>query len=314
MSTTVENILDVTVLEPKLKHATIFDRFDALQPGDHLIIHNDHDPKPLYYHLKAEKDNGFEWEYLEEGPVWWKVKISIPNLGENRKRIGELAAKDIRKTEVFRAFGLDFSCRHTLTLEEACAENNIHISEVERELQVLDQFPNITSPLFDTWPLDFLMDYIVQNHHAKARRFLPEILKYAQKVEEVHAEQHPELHEVNQTVKAMADELFQHLDKEENKLFPIIKSFVASGKLPDSAPFSSIKSTIDAHEQEHADVYNHLKSIRNLTNNYSLPADACASYRLLFHMLNDFEKDTQIHIHLENNMLFPNAVNLEIKK
>ena len=76
MLTQFENTLDVTVLEPKQKHPTIFVRFDELNPGEALTIHNDHDPKPLYYQLLGERGNIFNWEYLEEGPEWWKVRIT----------------------------------------------------------------------------------------------------------------------------------------------------------------------------------------------------------------------------------------------
>ncbi len=70
------NILNVTALEPRLKHSTIFDRFDALTSGEILILHNDHDPKPLYFQLTGQRGAIFEWEYLEEGPHLWKIKIT----------------------------------------------------------------------------------------------------------------------------------------------------------------------------------------------------------------------------------------------
>ena len=70
------NILDATLLEPRVKHATIFARYDGLNPGEHFILHNDHDPKPLYYQLVQQKGEVFAWEYLEQGPEWWKIKIT----------------------------------------------------------------------------------------------------------------------------------------------------------------------------------------------------------------------------------------------
>src|SRR5674476_1237150 len=94
-----ENILNVTLIEPRLKHPTIFTRFDELQPGESLTIHNDHDPKPLYYQLLGERGNIFEWEYLEQGPQLWRVKISKKLSGENDETLGEIAAKDLRKAE-----------------------------------------------------------------------------------------------------------------------------------------------------------------------------------------------------------------------
>jgi regulator of cell morphogenesis and NO signaling len=70
------NILDATLIEPRLKHPTIFARFDELKSGEVLNLHNDHDPKPLYYQLSAQRGDIFTWEYLEQGPEWWKVKIT----------------------------------------------------------------------------------------------------------------------------------------------------------------------------------------------------------------------------------------------
>lgn len=77
MQTSADNVLDVTVLDPRIKHATIFSHIDALKSGESLTIHNDHDPKPLYYQLLNMHGDAFNWEYLEQGPEWWKVKITI---------------------------------------------------------------------------------------------------------------------------------------------------------------------------------------------------------------------------------------------
>lgn len=139
MNATTENILNVTLLEPKQKHSTIFAEFDKLEAGQSLTIHNDHDPKPLYYQLLGERGNIFIWEYLEQGPQWWDVKISkrLPN--ENDETIGELAAKDLRKAEVFKKFGLDFACEGKKTLKEACAEKKLDVTKIEQELQQLDK-------------------------------------------------------------------------------------------------------------------------------------------------------------------------------
>ena len=102
METTAENVLNVTLLEPRMKHPTIFARFDELNKGEHLIILNDHDPRPLYYQLLSERGNIFTWEYLEAGPEWWRIRITIPSTTETNETLGELAAQDIRKAQVFR--------------------------------------------------------------------------------------------------------------------------------------------------------------------------------------------------------------------
>ncbi|MBS1764596.1 MAG: DUF2249 domain-containing protein [Bacteroidetes bacterium] len=77
MQTTADNVLDVTTLDPRIKHATIFSRIGELKSGENLTIHNDHDPKPLYYQLLSMYGDAFNWEYLEQGPEWWKVKITL---------------------------------------------------------------------------------------------------------------------------------------------------------------------------------------------------------------------------------------------
>lgn len=314
METTLQNILNVTLIEPKLKHPTIFNRFDELHAGESLIIHNDHDPKPLYYQLLGQKGNIFTWEYLEEGPQWWKVKIRKRVSGEIEETLGELAAKDLRKAAVFKKYNLDFSCEGKKTLKEACAENGLDVTKVEQELQQTDKVPASRPMPYDEWDIDFLSDYIVNVHHRYIRKNLPDMTAFAQKVMEVHSERHPELVEINNLVKAVGADLLAHMEKEELRLFPLLKTFVnkseesASHKILSSNEF---KHFITQHEAEHASVGNEMNVIRKLTNYYRLPEDACASYTLLYRMLDEFEDDLDLHIHLENNILFPKAIKLE---
>ncbi|RXJ44333.1 iron-sulfur cluster repair di-iron protein [Gelidibacter gilvus] len=314
METTLENILNVTLLDPQLKHPTIFNRFDQLDEGESLTIHNDHDPKPLYYQLLGQKGNIFTWEYLEEGPQWWKVKIKKRVSGEIEETLGELAAKDLRKAEIFKKYGLDFSCEGKKTIKEACAEKGLDVTKVEQELQQTDKEPASRPMSYDEWDLDFLSDYIVNVHHRYVRKNLPDITAYAQKVMEVHGERHPELIEINNLVKAVGADLLAHMEKEEIRLFPLLKTFVnrtketASQKTLTSNEFQHF---IMQHEAEHAFVGNEMNDIRKLTNYYTLPEDACASYTLLYRMLDEFEDDLDLHIHLENNILFPKAIELE---
>lgn len=303
------NIINVTLIEPKLKHPTIFKRFDALNGGESLTIHNDHDPKPVYYQLLGERGNVFTWEYLEEGPVWWKVKIRKRLAGENEETIGELAAKDLRKIEVFKKYGLDFSCEGKKTVKEACAEKGMDVTKIEQELQQTDKTPTTSAMPYDEWELDFFSDFIVNTHHRYIKKNLPEITTYAQKVMEVHSENHPELIAINSLVKELNKKLTAHIEEEEKVLFPKIKALVnTNSQKPNS---ESLKETMALIEKQLQYISKAFDEIKKSSNNYALPEDSCASYELLFHKLADLEADTHLLIHLENNILFPKVLKLE---
>lgn len=309
METTLDNILNVTLLEPRQKHPTIFLRFDELKEGESLIIHNDHDPKPLYYQLIGERGNIFTWEYLENGPEWWKIKIRKRITGESEETLGELVAKDLRKAAVFKKYGLDFCCGGKKTVKEACHEKGLDVTKVEQELQQADKGPESRPLPYDEWNLDFLADFIVNTHHSYVRKTLPDITATAQKVMEVHSKQHPELIEINQIVKEVNMELSAHLIEEEKILFPYIKELVQNKKVIQSP--EKLKNLIKNTENEHEQIGKNLDNIRQLTENYTLPEDSCASYALLYKMLDEFEDDIHLHIHLENNILFSKAIALE---
>ena len=304
-------VLNVTLIEPRLKHPTIFKHFDALNPGQAFQILNDHDPKPLYYQMLGERGNVFTWEYLEKGP-WWRVQIR-KNDGDV-ETLGEIATKDLRKAEIFKKYGLDFCCGGKKTVRQACADKGIDATKVEEELQNAE-VAAFTRPLpYNDWSLSFLADYIVNTHHSYVTKALPELRTYATKVAKVHGAHHPELIPVRQLVEDINEELTGHMVKEENILFPFIKQLEvakSNGNSVDAAGFGTVQNPINMMEHEHEAVGKNLEKIRVLTHNYALPEDACASYKLLFKMLEEFESDLFIHIHLENNILFPKALKLE---
>lgn len=306
--------LDVTQIEPRLKHPTIFERFDALSRGEAFIIHNDHDPKPLYYQLIAERGQTFIWTYLKNGPEVWEVKISKLEYNQAPSTIGELVANDFRKAEVFRKFGLDFCCGGKKSVEEACEKKGISAMEVERALAELDKQSNLVNEDFNNWELGFLSDYIINTHHHYVAESLPMLYELSAKVARVHGDRHPELVDIANYFNAVADELTMHMHKEEYILFPYIKQLADSKKnntVLSPAPFGTIENPIRMMESEHVSAGGNMEKIRELSNVFTPPNDACASYRVLFAKLDEFEKDLHQHIHLENNILFPKAIALE---
>jgi regulator of cell morphogenesis and NO signaling len=307
------NILDVTRLEPGQRHATIFNRLDALQAGESLVIQNDHDPKPLYYQLLRERGNGFTWEYLGSGPERWEVKISRDIRNTANETVGSIVAADYRKAEVFKKHGIDFCCKGNKSVEEACAERNIDPEIVEQELAEYAGIAGVRPLKYKNWPIDFLADYIVNTHHTYVKETAPVISELAEKVYRRHGNQHPELKSVADIVERVVAELAAHMIKEEKVLFPYVKELVINKAISNkiASPFGSVQNPVSLMEMEHEVVGKDMEYLRNITGNYSLPANACASYTLLYKLLEEFENDLHLHIHLENNILFPKAIEME---
>jgi regulator of cell morphogenesis and NO signaling len=142
----------------------------------------------------------------------------------------------------------------------------------------------------------------------------PRILALIAKVVGVHGKNHPELLTVQAIFAALSEELQLHLMKEEQILFPYVlrmeESVIASEIAP-PAMFGTVMNPIRMMIQEHDGAGDALRSLRSATGDYSVPEDACVSYRTLYQALQDFEKDLHQHIHLENNILFPRASAME---
>jgi len=227
--------------------------------------------------------------------------------------IGEIVAKDYRTAHVFREFGLDFCCGGNKTIDEAAATKGVDPTLVKKALTNLAEQPN-ENHQYDEWSLDFLVDYIINNHHIYCRNTLPEINFYAKKVLSAHGDDHPELEEIYYELVKLYSEMIQHLDDEESVLFPYIKKLVEAddnNKISKPSGFGMAAHPISMMEEEHDEAGEVMAKIRKLSNNFKLPEDACTTYRVLYENLEAFEKDLHKHVHLENNILFPKALELE---
>lgn len=229
------------------------------------------------------------------------------------RTVGQIVKTDYRTAQVFEKYGLDFCCGGNRTIEEACKEEGLDPKEIFSALDHLDQ-AGPKEDNYDQWSLDFLVDYIVNNHHEFTRNKLPEIGRYAQKVAKVHGKRHEELNEIYYEFTMLHTEIFNHLDKEERILFPYIKQLVEAeeqGTKPGNPAFGMAANPIAMMEEEHDEAGTTMAKIRRLSNDFMPPEDACTTYRLLYQNLEGFEKDLHKHVHLENNILFPKALELE---
>lgn len=227
--------------------------------------------------------------------------------------LSEIVKENFHTASVFESFGIDYCCNGNRTIETACKEKNLDTEKIIEGLLKISKITN-TEINFDEWELNKLIDYIIETHHAYVSKSLPVVTEHLRKVNNAHVENHPELTEIENTFLDVKNELEAHMFKEERMLFPYIKNLVNAKKGLsdfDYPPFGSVENPIRVMEREHESAGNALYRIRDLTNNYSIPEDACTTYKILLEELKEFENDLHIHVHLENNLLHPKAKILE---
>jgi regulator of cell morphogenesis and NO signaling len=230
--------------------------------------------------------------------------------------IRDIVANDFRTAAVFQRHGIDFCCRGNRSVQDACRATDISAEEVLREIEATTAAPPTVNTRFGTWDLSTLVSYIVGNHHAFVRQSMPITLAHTKKVATVHGENHPEFVEVAQLFAAVAEEMASHMLKEEQILFPYIldmeQAAFGAGQLP-PARFGTVRAPIRMMEAEHESAGDAMARIRSLTSGYAIPDGACTTYRVCLQELEAFERDLHEHVHLENNILFPKAAELESK-
>lgn len=203
--------------------------------------------------------------------------------------------------------GLDYCCGGGQSLAEACAASGLDPAATASALGSVTTAP--PEPWADLGPAA-LVDHIESTHHAYLHSELPRLGELAAKVATVHGDRHPELASVLSTYVALRNDLEPHLAKEERVLFPGIRQLAAAEVAP-SFPFGTVQNPISMMMREHDHAGELLASLRELTGGYEAPEDGCASYRALYDGLAELEADTHLHVHKENNRLFPAVVALE---
>lgn len=228
--------------------------------------------------------------------------------------IGELVAQDYRFATVFQQNKIDFCCQGNRTIEEACAKKSVNIDQLIEELKASSKSDETSSTDFNSWPLDLLATYIEKKHHRYVESRITEIKPMLAKIVKVHGDLHPELMEVEKLFLGSAGELTAHMKKEEFILFPFVKKLVqASEDKTELTPghFGTVANPVAMMMDEHEAEGERFRKIAELTNDYTPPLGACTTYMVTFSLLKEFEQDLHLHIHLENNILFPKAIELE---
>jgi regulator of cell morphogenesis and NO signaling len=219
----------------------------------------------------------------------------------DQRTVGELVAERPGRSRIFQSHQIDFCCQGGLTLRQACSRKGVSVEVVICELNAeAAQTVNGQNPA--TLPLHELTRYIVRKHHDFLKTELPRLSQMAARVAKVHGGHTPSLIEMANVYEGMSDELSQHLIKEEQVLFPAIEALSTGGskELPLDGPIACML-------HEHDETGAALKRLRDLSDGFIPPPEACNTYRTLFAGLAELEQDLHTHIHLENAVLFPGA-------
>lgn len=227
--------------------------------------------------------------------------------------IGNMVAEDFRTAAIFKRHGIDFCCKGGRTIEEACNQKKIDPEKIYAALETLPKNEGLSID-FNSWPLDLLADYIEKTHHHYVEEKTLILQAFLDKLCKVHGGRHPDLFEINTLFNESAHDLAAHMKKEELILFPFVRNMMKakiSGCTVPYPPFGTVENPVHMMEHEHTVEGDRFRRIAEITNEYTPPANACNTYKVAFAMLQDFENDLHKHIHLENNILFPKAIQLE---
>jgi len=228
------------------------------------------------------------------------------------RTVGELVTEQPARARVFEQFRIDYCCGGKIPLEDACAQQGVDAGEVLAALSRCAADQDAESAIdWSARPLDELADHVVETHHAYLRTELPRLAALVHKVATVHGERHPELARVEAVFASLQSELTSHMQKEEVILFPMVRAIARSGSLAGVAHCGSIANPIRVMEMEHDFAGDALSTIRSLTHDHTPPADACNSFRVMLDGLAELERDLHVHIHKENNIMFPRAIAAE---
>jgi len=229
------------------------------------------------------------------------------------RTVADAVTENIKTAHIFKKHGIDFCCGGAISIQKACEKNKVDFKLLTQELRAVE---NTTSYLndYNSWELDFLIDFIVNTHHKYVEENIILLKQYGAKVAKVHGHHYTELLEIESLIYEVSDALTVHMKKEELILFPFVKKLVQAHRdniaivLPQ---FGTVDNPIKMMEEEHDDAGAVFRRISTLTNTYQTPTGACNTFKALYAKLREFENDLHQHVHIENNILFPKAKQLE---
>jgi regulator of cell morphogenesis and NO signaling len=234
---------------------------------------------------------------------------------DTERTVAEIALERPQAAAVFEKLGIDYCCGGRKPLAAACEEAGIDVKQVDDLLEKARGADESADA--ENWSersLASLIGHITQKHHAYCREESLRLQPLLAKVVSKHGEHHPEIAQIEELFTSLRNELSMHLMKEEQMLFPYIIALEESAthkSAPPRAPFGTVQNPVRMMMMEHDDAGLVIKEISSITGNFVPPQDACTSFKALYQGLEAFAADLHLHIHLENNLLFPRAIALE---
>ncbi|MFL5810906.1 MAG: DUF542 domain-containing protein [Flavisolibacter sp.] len=229
--------------------------------------------------------------------------------------ISEIVRSDYRTAEVFKKYNINYCCSGQVNLETVCAQRNINQETITSELEEATRNIQLPQSLqFNEWKIDFLVDYILNIHHAYLKKALPALELLLIEFIGDHQKKFIELYQILEIFRDLSDILQTHGKHEEEIIFPYIKQIDAAQRRKE--PYGNLfvrtlRKPISNIEKEHEEIGILLKKLKSYTNNYDGPANVCTKHRVLYHKLRELHDDLVQHKHLENNILFPRAIEIE---
>ena len=227
-------------------------------------------------------------------------------------KVADIVSKNINTASIFRKYKIDFSFHGNMLLSKACEENNVSLKQVIKELKAISDNVYYLKD-YNSWKLDFLIDFLINIHHEYQEENILLLKEYGEKVALKYGEKYDKLNEINNLIQESTDSILEHMKNEETTLFPYIKKLIKAKKknLSPDLLDSPLNNPIESLEDDHEKVGATFNRISKLTNNYKIPSGADISLKILYLKLKQFEDELFKHIHIENNILFPKAKNLE---
>ncbi|MBZ0206458.1 MAG: iron-sulfur cluster repair di-iron protein [Flavobacteriales bacterium] len=230
------------------------------------------------------------------------------------RTVGSIVAEDYRAAAVLTKYGIDFCCKGGRSVQEVCANKNIDQNQLAEDITKLLARDAKSGEDARTWPLDQLADHVETVHHRYVEERGPIIQQYLAKLCKVHGERHPELFTLYDEFNACVGAMAAHMKKEELVLFPFVRNLARSERSGEAFKvphFGTVENPVNMMMEDHNAEGERFERMKAVSDGFTMPTDGCATYATAFNMLKEFEEDLHLHIHLENNIMFPRAIALE---